>query len=111
MRLLWSAFDVDGPTLGVHMLTLFSRGVKLTFFTAVKKALPGKCICYNPATFAETEIPCDTLVLSYWRKANDTLYKALKGKVKALTPIGDCVAPRYMIQAIYEGYMTANAIE
>jgi hypothetical protein len=50
-------------------------------------------------------------VLSYWRKANDGLYKALKGKVKSLKRIGDCVAPRYMLQAVYEGYVAANALE
>ena len=111
MRLLWSAFDVDSPTLAVHLLSLFSKGVKLTFFTAVRKALPGACVCYNPATFEEREIPCDTLVLSYWRRANNGLYKALKGKVASVVAVGDCVAPRYMIQAIYEGYMAGNALE
>jgi NADPH-dependent 2,4-dienoyl-CoA reductase/sulfur reductase-like enzyme len=111
MRLLWNPFDVDIPTLTVHLFSLFSKNVKLTFFTALKKALPGRCICFNPATFVEQEIPCDTLVLSYWRRANDSLYKTLKGKVKALTRIGDAVTPRYMLHAVYEGYMAANAIE
>ncbi len=111
MRLLWAAFDVDSPTLGVHLLSLFNKEVKLTFFTGVKKALPGRCICYNPATFQETELSCDTLVLSYWRRANDSLYRSLKGKVPSLHAVGDCVAPRYMIHAIYEGYIAANALE
>ena len=111
MRMIWSAFDVDGPTLLTHFMSLFMKNVKFTYMTALKSAQPGYCVGYNPATFVEQEIPCDTLVLSYWRQANDSLYKALKGKVKGLTRIGDAVTPRYMLQAVYEGYMAANAID
>jgi hypothetical protein len=111
MRMIWSAFDVDGPTLLTHFMSLFMKNVKFTYMTALKSAQPGHCIVYNPATFVEHEIPCDTLVLSYWRQANDSLYKALKGKVKGLTRVGDAVTPRYMLQAVYEGYMAANAID
>jgi len=111
MRLAFSPFDVDAPTLAVHLMSLFLKEVKLTFFMAVKKAMPGRCLCFNPATFAEQEIECDTLVLSYWRRADDGLYKALKGNVDSLTRVGDCVAPRYMMHAVYEGYMAANALE
>ncbi len=111
MRLVFSAFDADGPTLAVHMFSLYSKQVKFTFFTPLKKALPGRVVCFNPVTFAEWEVPCDTLVLSYWRRANDSLYKSLKGKVRSLTRIGDCVAPRNMLLATYEGYMAGNSIE
>ncbi len=111
MRMMWSAFDVDGPTLLTHFMSLFMKNVKFTYMTALKSAQPGHCVGYNPATFVEQEIPCDTLVLSYWRQANDSLYKALKGKVKGLTRVGDAVTPRYMLQAVYEGYMAANAID
>jgi 2,4-dienoyl-CoA reductase-like NADH-dependent reductase (Old Yellow Enzyme family) len=111
MRMGWSAFDADGPTILTHFMSLFMKNVKFTFLTALKSAQPGHCIVFNPANFVEREIPCDTLVLSYWRKADDSLYKALKGKVKGLTRVGDAVAPRYMLQAVYEGYMAANAIE
>jgi hypothetical protein len=111
MRLAFSPFDVDAPTLAVHLMSLFLKEVKLTFFTAVKKAMPGRAVCYNPVSFAEREIECDTLVISYWRKADDRLYKALKGKVDSLIRIGDCVAPRAMLQAVYEGYVAANSLE
>ena len=111
MRLAFSAFDADGPTLAVHLFSLFNKDVKLTFFTALKKALPGRCLCLNPASFPEWEVPCDTLVLSYWRLANNALHRALKGKVKALSSVGACVTPRYMPNAVYEGYVAANAIE
>ncbi len=111
MRAGGAPFEVDGPTFGIHLMSLFGKNVKFQMVAVVKKALPGRCILTNPITFQDSEVECDTLVLSYWRKVNDNLYKALKGKVKGLTRVGDAVAPRYMPHAVYEGYLAANAIE
>ena len=111
VRAAITPFEADGATVGVHLFSLFSNNVKFQMLAVVKKALPGRCVLQNPVTLEEREVLCDTLVLSYWRKANDSLYKALKGKVKSLTRVGDAVTPRYMLQAVYEGYMAANAIE
>jgi hypothetical protein len=38
------------------------------------------------------------------KKSDDTLYHALKGKVSELHRIGDCVQPRLVIEAIWEGF-------
>ena len=43
-------------------------------------------------------------------RSTDALYRALKGKVRALHAIGDCVAPRGVHQAILEGTRVARAI-
>jgi mycofactocin system FadH/OYE family oxidoreductase 2 len=45
----------------------------------------------------------DTIVLATGNRAEDSLYFALKGKVKELHRIGDCVAPRKIDMAIVEG--------
>ncbi len=45
----------------------------------------------------------DTIVLAAGNVADDRLYFALKGKVKELYRIGDCVAPRKTDMAIVEG--------
>jgi len=45
----------------------------------------------------------DTIVLAAGNVADDGLYFALKGKVKELYRIGDCVAPRKTDMAIVEG--------
>ena len=42
-------------------------------------------------------------MLATGAKANDELYFALKGAVENLHRIGDCVAPRKLDHAIYEG--------
>jgi pyruvate/2-oxoglutarate dehydrogenase complex dihydrolipoamide dehydrogenase (E3) component len=45
----------------------------------------------------------ETVVLATGPKANDDLYFALKGRIQNLHRIGDCVAPRKLDHAIYEG--------
>jgi mycofactocin system FadH/OYE family oxidoreductase 2 len=46
----------------------------------------------------------DTVVLAMGNRANNQVYRELKGKVKELHAVGDCVAPRKAIDAIYDGY-------
>lgn len=45
----------------------------------------------------------DSIVLAMGNRVEDGLYKALKGRVKVLHRIGDCVAPRKIDMAILEG--------
>ena len=45
----------------------------------------------------------DSVVYALGNRVEDGLYKALKGKVKELYRIGDCVAPRKIDMAILEG--------
>jgi NADPH-dependent 2,4-dienoyl-CoA reductase/sulfur reductase-like enzyme len=45
----------------------------------------------------------DSVVYAMGNRAEDGLYKALKGKVEELYRIGDCVAPRKIDMAILEG--------
>jgi hypothetical protein len=45
----------------------------------------------------------DTIVLAAGNDSNDRLYFDLKGKVKELYRVGDCVAPRKTDMAIVEG--------
>jgi 2,4-dienoyl-CoA reductase (NADPH2) len=47
--------------------------------------------------------PVDTIVLAIHRRAESGLYNALKGRVKELHRIGDCLAPRRAHAAIIEG--------
>jgi hypothetical protein len=52
----------------------------------------------------------DSIVLATGPKANDELYFALKGSVPNLHRIGDCVAPRKLDHAIYEGYLAGREL-
>jgi len=52
----------------------------------------------------------DTIVLAAGNESCDRLYFALKGKVKELYRIGDCVAPRKTDMAIVEGHRVGRQL-
>lgn len=52
----------------------------------------------------------ETIVLDMGNQAEDRLYKALKGKVRELYRLGDCLAPRGIDRAIYEGWKVGQGL-
>jgi hypothetical protein len=52
----------------------------------------------------------DTVVLATGPKANDRLYFELKERVANLHRIGDCLAPRKLDHAIYEGELAGREL-
>jgi mycofactocin system FadH/OYE family oxidoreductase 2 len=52
----------------------------------------------------------DSIVLAMGNRTEDSLYFALKGKVKELYRIGDCIAPRKVDMAIFEADKVGRAI-
>ena len=54
--------------------------------------------------------PFDNLVLAMGQETVDELYFSLKGKVQELYRIGDCVAPRKVDMAIWEGQKLGREI-
>ncbi|MBW2475767.1 MAG: FAD-dependent oxidoreductase, partial [Deltaproteobacteria bacterium] len=54
--------------------------------------------------------PYDSIVLAMGQAANEDLYYALKGKIKELHRVGDCVAPRKVDMAIWEGHRVGREI-
>src|SRR5436190_21466241 len=63
---------------------------------------------YTGAT--ETIEDVDTVVLATGAKANDELYLALKGEIANVHRIGDCLAPRKLDHAIYEGELAGREL-
>src|SRR5262249_48737335 len=52
----------------------------------------------------------ETVVLATGPKANEDLYFALKGRIDNLHRIGDCVAPRKLDHALYEGALAGREL-
>ncbi|MFC1914842.1 mycofactocin system FadH/OYE family oxidoreductase 2, partial [Chloroflexota bacterium] len=83
---------------------LLEKGVVISPYTGVSCIEGNKVVLYNVYSEKERTIEnVDIVVLAMSKKSNDELYFALKGKVKELYRIGDCVAPRKIDKAIYEG--------
>ena len=57
-----------------------------------------------------SQLASDTVVLAVGLKSNNRLEEALKGKVPEMYAIGDCVEPRKVINAIWEGFRFARLI-
>jgi mycofactocin system FadH/OYE family oxidoreductase 2 len=71
----------------------------------------GSVTVFNLYTGAPDTIEgVDTVVLATGPKANDDLYFALKGEVENLHRIGDCLAPRKLDHAIYEGELAGREL-
>jgi hypothetical protein len=45
----------------------------------------------------------DTVIFCTHGRANDWLYGALKGKVKELYQVGQCVSPRELLDSVHDG--------
>jgi 2,4-dienoyl-CoA reductase-like NADH-dependent reductase (Old Yellow Enzyme family)/thioredoxin reductase len=55
-------------------------------------------------------IPADTVIIAVGYKANESLYRALEGKVPEIHCIGDSSEPRRILEATNEGYRTGLAL-
>jgi len=93
---------VDGPMM---FRRLRAQNVVLTPSAAVKEISGNRVVTSN-----ETIEGVDTVVWAIGCKANDSLYFTLKGKVKELYRVGDCVAPRLVDSAIWEGEMVGRRV-
>ena len=103
-------YDIDASTHAVQILNLKNKKVRRVSDCKVKKFKPGQVTIQDVFTQEEQHLEADTLVLSYWRKADKKLHESLQGKVKELHLIGDALAPRRLINAIYEGYKVGMEI-
>ncbi len=99
--------------VGVHLITpdnslvlqrLLQKKVGLRPLTWVREIREGEIVAYNTLTRAEEVIAADTVVLALGGQSDYGLYRDLKGRVKELYAIGDCLGPRKLEPAIYEGF-------
>jgi hypothetical protein len=105
---------IDLASIGDLYLTrqrLLQRGV--TFITDTRvEAIEGikvsarNVFSSKPLTFTGY----DTIGLNVANRVDDTLYFAVKKIVKELYRVGDCVAPRGMEMAIFEGRKAGEAV-
>jgi 2,4-dienoyl-CoA reductase-like NADH-dependent reductase (Old Yellow Enzyme family)/thioredoxin reductase len=108
--LVANPYEMDASTHAVQILNLKTKGVKRVSDFKVKKAQAGRVTIEDIFTQEQQELEADTLVLSFWRKAETRLHGELEGKVKELHLIGDALAPRRLIDAFYEGYRVASEL-
>ena len=107
------AGDKLGPLQDLHLARqrLAAKGVTFTSDTAVFEiqGTTAKGVhVYSGEMVDFTEY--DTIVVMTGYEADDELYTQLKGKVESLYRIGDCVAPRKLDMAVWEGHRVGREI-
>lgn len=101
---------VEGINFLFHMQILTMKNVAFIPGMMVKGAKPGKVVLRQLLTEQDQEVDADTLVTSFWRKADTRLYDELKGKSYQVHKIGDCLSPHRLISAIYQAYKVGMEI-
>jgi 2,4-dienoyl-CoA reductase-like NADH-dependent reductase (Old Yellow Enzyme family) len=104
-------FDLTAERRTPLLRRILKKGLVFTPYTMIKAINGNSVSVYNIHSREERDIDgVDHVVLAYYHKADDKLYHDLKGKVKELYRIGDCVSPRMIGDAIREGEDTARLL-
>lgn len=83
---------------------LCSKGITIMTLTAVKEIQGSTVTIRNVFSDVESRIEgVDTVVAAMGGKPDDALYHLLKGKVKELHRVGDCIQPRLIPQIALDG--------
>ena len=90
---------------------LLNKGLEVSAFTEAVGLGEGSVRLRNTVTGQEeSREGVDVVVFADNRRAVDGLYKGLKGRVAELYAVGDCLAPRTVEQAMYEGHEVGRGI-
>lgn len=93
-----------------HLLKLLSDAkVKILTETKVLE-ITSEEVMIEGKDGQKSKLEADTVVLAVGLRPNDELISKLRGKVKELYSIGDCMEPRKVIDAIWEGFRLARLI-
>jgi 2,4-dienoyl-CoA reductase-like NADH-dependent reductase (Old Yellow Enzyme family) len=104
-------FDIFAGNRRPMLRRILKKGPVFTPYTMIKEINGSTVVVYNIYSREERTIEnVDTVVMAYFHKPNDELYFAVKGKVKELYRIGDCLAPRMIGDAIREGEDVARML-
>lgn len=93
---------------------LLRKGVKMSPLTGVTEIGENTVSTFN-SVYQDSSMEriiegVDTIVFASGGQANDNLFQELSGEVQELYAIGDCLQPRDVEAAIYEGHKIGRAI-
>ena len=108
---LYAGAQLDRSTLEAVYPRLLKKGIIITPLTGVREILGSTIVVYNVLSGVERRIEgIDTIVVAAEPRADDFLYRSLKGKVKELYAVGQCLAPRRLLDSIHDGARVGRLI-
>lgn len=106
-----AGMEIDFINLTTVYQALYSAGVKCTPNTIVKSYDGRNVKIMNVYSGREDTIEgIDAIIVASSGRQRDDLYRSLQGKVKELHRVGDCLAPRTAMDAIYDAYRLAREV-
>jgi dimethylamine/trimethylamine dehydrogenase len=112
----WCNFTLEGPRLREQ---LHAVGVVMLSDTMAEAIVPGAVQLQHGYGGAPFEVEADAVVLVTQRLSNEALYLELAGDAEALAAsgieavyrTGDCVAPRWLVDTVFDGHRLAREID
>jgi len=96
-------YDMEVMNMAILTITKLPKlGVQAFTGTRIEEIKDGNIVVVGPDG-KRRKIDADTVVLSLGYAADKTFYEAIRGRVKELYSVGDCVKPRKLWNAIHEG--------
>lgn len=96
---------------GLLYAAVFGLGVSFETNHWVRRLLPGGALAYHLYTGTEHRLEgFDAIVLVGAHAPEDGIYHALEGRVARLHRVGDCLAPRRLDHALYEGFLAGREL-
>jgi mycofactocin system FadH/OYE family oxidoreductase 2 len=104
-------FQVEPITLVLVLMRLDAKGVTVTASADVKGVEGNNVVVANAFTGRKRTIEgIDTVVVARGSRADDALYKELKGKVSELYAVGQCLAPRKLLDSTLDGLRVGRMV-
>jgi hypothetical protein len=89
---------------------LREKRVCIATLRSVKGFVEGVLTVEDVSTGELDRLPFDSLVVAQYNAAEDRLYGQLRAAGLDVTMVGDCLAPRTALEAVYEGHAAARAL-
>jgi mycofactocin system FadH/OYE family oxidoreductase 2 len=104
-------FPIEPITLTLALMRLQAKGVVVTPAVDIR-SVQGSTVTVSSAYGRQQRIieGVDTVVVARGSVADDGLYRALKGKVRELYSVGQCVAPRKMLDSTLDGLRVGRMV-
>ena len=104
------AGGMPAESTGPLLARLGQAGTTYRVLTELESCEPGMARLMNVTSGASEDVACDLIVLQTGRRSVDELYGRLRGGAIEAHAIGDCVAPRRISHAIFEGHRIGHAL-
>lgn len=104
------AASIPTESVGPLLARLGGGGTEYRVLTMLAGVAPGAARLMNAASGEEEEIACDLVVVQTGRSSRSALARALRQAGIETHAVGDCVAPRRLSHALFEGQRLARRL-